>query len=54
MFIVASAIGQNTTLLPKSPHTKVFHFALHIYQNCVSLNVSKRRGIIQGTTERGT
>src|SRR5713226_475123 len=30
------------------------HIPLHVYQECVSLNGSKRRGKIQGMTEKGT
>ena len=40
--------------LPKTCLWSDSDFALHVYQDCVSLNESKRRGKIQGTTERGT
>ena len=49
---------QNRNYMPKrdngSRHRGRVGAALHHYLDCVSLKVSKRRGIIQGTTERGT
>jgi len=38
----------------KNASPSSLYIPLHIYQTCVSLNESKRRGKIQGTTERGT
>jgi hypothetical protein len=49
----ASAI-ERAIFLPVICYSAAFHFALHFYQDCVSLIVSKRRGKIQGMTERGT